>query len=90
MVRIWNYNCSEEIQNYNDHLIFQSFERMPCATLLLYLKLKRKEILGTESETADMVDLFANDDVRQGPEDIFVKSGLPLKLHIAVPIQRNS
>lgn len=72
-VEALSIGCDEMVQRRNRIVISKIFKATYCSRYWLYLKLFRKAHCGDRDGTQDVIDLFVNKDIREGPEDIFVQ-----------------
>ncbi|KAL5086468.1 hypothetical protein Trisim1_009038 [Trichoderma cf. simile WF8] len=73
-VEALSIGCDEMVQRRNRIVISKIFKATYCSRYWLYLKLFRKAHCGDRDGTQDVIDLFVNKDIREGPEDIFVQA----------------
>ncbi|KAL6815960.1 hypothetical protein GGI42DRAFT_312700 [Trichoderma sp. SZMC 28013] len=71
VVEALSVGCSLMIQRRNKAIIFSMFKASYCSRYWIYLKLLRKSQCGDRDGTQDVVDIFADKNIREGPEDIF-------------------
>ncbi|KAL7932475.1 hypothetical protein V8C35DRAFT_328423 [Trichoderma chlorosporum] len=67
-------NCSPVIQARNREIVASMFRRSYCSRYWLYLKLLRKSQIGDRDGTQDLIDIFVTKNIREGPEDVLVKT----------------
>lgn len=78
VVEALSVGCSLMIQRRNKAIIFSMFKASYCSRYWIYLKLLRKSQCGDRDGTQDVVDIFADKNIREGPEDIFGRSKHPI------------
>lgn len=78
VVEALSVSCSPMIQIRNKAIIFSMFKASYCSRYWIYLKLVRKSQCGDRDGTQDVVDIFADEDIREGPEDTFARSKHPI------------
>lgn len=74
VVEALSVSCSPMIQIRNKAIIFSMFKASYCSRYWIYLKLVRKSQCGDRDGTQDVVDIFADEDIREGPEDTFART----------------